>query len=161
MFVFVNSTQNAIWSPQCSTNIPKVHRRGLDCCYAYIDDLLIASSSTEEHHCYFRSVLQRLSEYGIILNPAKCVFGVSEPRHSSSWQDRIINFYSSKVRTGAGQLASTNLGSLPSNTIFLGKSNLFPATLRLKLMRFTTSSAFHSSTNCICSDKNYQEDYWT
>ena len=26
MFVFVNSTQNAIWSPQCSTNIPKVHR---------------------------------------------------------------------------------------------------------------------------------------
>ena len=52
--------------------------RGLDCCYAYIDDLLIASSSAEEHHHHLRSVLQRLSDYGIILNPAKCVFGVSE-----------------------------------------------------------------------------------
>ena len=52
--------------------------RGLDCSYAYIDDVLIASSSEEEHYHHLRAVLQRLSEYGIIVNPAKCVFGVSE-----------------------------------------------------------------------------------
>ena len=50
--------------------------RGLPFCYAYIDDLLIASSSPEEHMSHLRQVLQRLSEHGIVLNPAKSVLGV-------------------------------------------------------------------------------------
>ena len=50
--------------------------RGLHFCYAYIDDLLIASSSPEEHKHHLRLVLERLNEHGIIINPAKCVFGV-------------------------------------------------------------------------------------
>ena len=49
---------------------------GLDFVYAYIDDVLIASSSTEEHVCHLREVFRRLSKYGIIVNPAKCQFGV-------------------------------------------------------------------------------------
>ena len=35
--------------------------RGLSFCYAYIDNLLIASSSPEEHQSHLRQVLQRLS----------------------------------------------------------------------------------------------------
>ena len=51
--------------------------RGLPFCYAYIDDLLIASSSPEEHQSHLRQVLKRLSERGIVINPAKIVLGVS------------------------------------------------------------------------------------
>ena len=51
---------------------------GLPFAYAYLDDLLIASASTEEHHAHLRQILQRLSDHGLVLNPAKCVFGVSE-----------------------------------------------------------------------------------
>ena len=51
---------------------------GLHFCYAYIDDLLIASSSPEEHKQHLRLVLERLNEHGIIINPTKCVFGVDQ-----------------------------------------------------------------------------------
>ena len=50
--------------------------RGLDFCYADIDDLLIASNSPEEHLSHLRLVLERLKQYGVIINPAKCQFGV-------------------------------------------------------------------------------------
>ena len=49
--------------------------RGLDFCYDYIDDVLVASSSPEEHKQHLRQVFQRLRHYGIIINPQKCVFG--------------------------------------------------------------------------------------
>ena len=52
--------------------------RGLPFCYAYIDDLLIASHTPEEHMEHLRQVFQRLSDHGIVINPAKCVLGVSE-----------------------------------------------------------------------------------
>ena len=52
--------------------------RGLPYCYAYIDDLLVASDSPEQHQQHLRQVLQRLSEHGIIINPSKCEFGVTE-----------------------------------------------------------------------------------
>ena len=51
--------------------------RGLHFCYAYIDDLLIASSSDKEHQQHLRAVFQRLSDYGVLINPSKCQFGVS------------------------------------------------------------------------------------
>ena len=49
--------------------------RGLHFCYAYIDDLLIASSSLDEHKHHLREVLERLQEHGILINPSKCVLG--------------------------------------------------------------------------------------
>ena len=52
--------------------------RGLDFCYAYIDDLLIASSEVEDHKCHLRLVFECLSEYGVVINPAKCEFGVAQ-----------------------------------------------------------------------------------
>ena len=52
--------------------------RGLHFSYAYIDDLLITSTSTEEHKHHLRLVFQCLSDYGIILNPTKCVLGVPD-----------------------------------------------------------------------------------
>ena len=51
--------------------------RGLPFCYAYIDDVLIASTSPAEHKEHLRTTLSRLKEYGIIINPSKCELGVS------------------------------------------------------------------------------------
>ena len=52
--------------------------RGLPYTYAYIDDVLIASSSKEEHAEHIRAVLQRFNDHGIVINPDKCQFGASE-----------------------------------------------------------------------------------
>lgn len=52
--------------------------QGLDFCYAYIDDILVASASPEEHLQHLETVFQRLREYGVVINPMKCVFGQPE-----------------------------------------------------------------------------------
>ena len=51
---------------------------GLQHSYAYIDDVLVASASLEEHQEHLRSVLERFKEHGIVVNPDKCEFGVSQ-----------------------------------------------------------------------------------
>ena len=51
--------------------------RGLPFVFTYIDDLLIASETPEEHEHHLRTLFTRLSEYGVIINPKKCIFGVS------------------------------------------------------------------------------------
>ena len=45
----------------------------MDFCYEYIDDVLVASTSEEAHEQHLR-----FSEYGVLLNPAKFVFGETE-----------------------------------------------------------------------------------
>jgi hypothetical protein len=47
--------------------------RGLDFCFAYLDDILVFSRSFEEHEQHLRA-----QTYGIIINPMKCVFRASE-----------------------------------------------------------------------------------
>lgn len=72
---------------------------GLDFCYVYIDDLLIASSSPEEHKCHLRMVLERLNAHGIIINPQKCEFGVSSLDFLGHHMDRWgIHALAEKVR---------------------------------------------------------------
>ena len=52
--------------------------RDLHFCYACIDDLLITSSSPEEHLQHLRLVLERLEEHRIVINASKSLFGISE-----------------------------------------------------------------------------------
>ena len=52
--------------------------RGLEFCYVYIDDVLIASHTPQEHKEHLRLVLHRFELYGILINPPKCVLGVQE-----------------------------------------------------------------------------------
>ena len=54
--------------------------RGLSFTFTYIDDVLIAtcSSSPEEHLLHLQTVFNRLAKYGIVINPNKCLFGVTE-----------------------------------------------------------------------------------
>src|SRR5678815_3652671 len=51
--------------------------RGLPFAWAYLDDLLVASATPEEHQDHLRAVFARLNGAGMRLNLAKCVFGTS------------------------------------------------------------------------------------
>jgi hypothetical protein len=47
---------------------------GLHFAYAYIDDVLIASTSAEEHERHLKLVFQRFCDYGVVIHPDKCDF---------------------------------------------------------------------------------------
>lgn len=49
--------------------------QGLDFIYVYIDDILVASETEEEHEQCLRKVFERLHAYGLCINLDKCVFG--------------------------------------------------------------------------------------
>ncbi|KFD55401.1 hypothetical protein M513_03741 [Trichuris suis] len=51
--------------------------RGLEGCFAYVDDILLASRSEEEHLELLQKVLSRLATYGLKVNPDKCVLGTN------------------------------------------------------------------------------------
>ena len=50
-----------------------------DCSFAYVylDDILVASSSVDEHRQHLRKLFRKLADYGLVVNPQKCVFGQS------------------------------------------------------------------------------------
>ncbi|CAH2099527.1 unnamed protein product [Euphydryas editha] len=52
--------------------------RGLDFCYAYLDDFLIFSRDEKEHKSHLHQLFKRLQQYGIVINTSKCVFGAKE-----------------------------------------------------------------------------------
>jgi len=51
--------------------------RGLNC-FAYVDDVLIASATLEEHKEHLRALFDRFKSYGIVVNREKCVFAAPE-----------------------------------------------------------------------------------
>ena len=51
--------------------------RDMQFVYVYLDDILVASSSVEEHCIHLRQLFERLAEYGLVVNPQKCVLGQS------------------------------------------------------------------------------------
>lgn len=52
--------------------------RGLPFVFAYLDDLLVASVSPEQHCDHLRLLFSKLQDHGLLINPAKCVFGVDD-----------------------------------------------------------------------------------
>jgi len=68
---------------------------------AYIDDLLVTSSSTfEEHLKRLELVFARLSEAGLKVNANKSHFAVSEIKYLGYWitRDEISNRYLRKLK---------------------------------------------------------------
>ena len=47
---------------------------GLDCIFVYLDNILVASNTVEEHHIHLEEVLKRLQQHGLVLHLEKCVF---------------------------------------------------------------------------------------
>ena len=52
--------------------------RGLSFTVSNIDDVLIASTTQEEHLEHLKLVFERLAKHGIIINPNKCAFGAKK-----------------------------------------------------------------------------------
>lgn len=52
--------------------------RGLDFCYAYLDDFLVFSKTAADHEDHLRQLFTRMKSYGVLINTAKCVFGAPE-----------------------------------------------------------------------------------
>ena len=51
--------------------------RGLPFCFAYVDDVLVASHSLVEHEQHLRLLLDRFKQNGVALNKEKCEFAVT------------------------------------------------------------------------------------
>ena len=70
--------------------------RELPFLFVYLDDILVASASKSQHLAHLRTLFERLSQHGLIVNPAKCQFGLS-----------VIDFLGHRVtRDGAAPLPS-------------------------------------------------------
>ncbi|GBO25889.1 Transposon Ty3-I Gag-Pol polyprotein, partial [Araneus ventricosus] len=52
--------------------------RGLDFVFPYLDDILIASKSNQEHEIHLNLVLERLNTFGLRINISKSVFAFEE-----------------------------------------------------------------------------------
>ncbi|CAK1591848.1 unnamed protein product [Parnassius mnemosyne] len=52
--------------------------RGLEFCYAYLDDFLVFSKDETEHEAHLHQLFTRMKEYGVLVNTSKCVFGANE-----------------------------------------------------------------------------------
>lgn len=89
---------------------------GLNFVFAYIDDLLVASKSPEEHMDHLNQLFARLEYYGLNIHPAKCEFGL----------DRI-NFLSHEV---------TKNGILPSRERVAAIENFPKPTSVKQIQRF-------------------------
>ena len=56
--------------------------------FAYIDDVLIASANPDEHLTHQQQIFNRFVEFGIIINPAKCEFGVEQLQFRGHYVDK-------------------------------------------------------------------------
>lgn len=52
--------------------------RDMDFVYPFLDDFLVSSVDQKTHEAHLRQLFQRMSDYGILINTSKCVFGASE-----------------------------------------------------------------------------------
>ena len=50
-----------------------------DCSFAYVylENILVASSSVDDHRQHLRQLFRKLADYGLVVNPQKCVLGLS------------------------------------------------------------------------------------
>ena len=51
---------------------------GLQNIFVYLDDIIVYSTSAEEHIAHLRSLFERLAQYGLKINREKCSLGVEE-----------------------------------------------------------------------------------
>ena len=54
--------------------------RGLDFCYAYLDDILVVSQDGKEHREHLEQLFAQFDQYGMVVKPTKCIFAQTEIR---------------------------------------------------------------------------------
>ncbi len=78
LFEFPNMTFGLCNAAQTFQRFIHEVLQGLDFCFVYQDDILIASNNETEHFQHLRLIFTRLDDYGVILNLNKCIFGQQE-----------------------------------------------------------------------------------
>ena len=63
--------------------------QGLDFIFIYLDDILVASHNGHEHRQHLRMLFERLRQHGLVVNVAKCKFGLSGPQDLAAWCNTI------------------------------------------------------------------------
>ncbi|UYV80760.1 hypothetical protein LAZ67_19001650, partial [Cordylochernes scorpioides] len=59
--------------------------RGLDFTFPYLDDILVASETCEEHETHLKLVFEKLQSYGLRINIAKSILGVDQLEFLGHW----------------------------------------------------------------------------
>lgn len=116
--------------PQGITNAPSTFQRLMEKCVGemnlkevlvFIDDLIIFSSSLEEHEQRLKRVLQRLKEYGLKLAPGKCKFFQTSVRYLGHVvSEKGVETDPEKVKALTTWPVPTNLKELQSFLGFAG-----------------------------------------
>ena len=90
---------------------------------AYLDDLIIFSSTWENHLTHLRAVLSRLQELGLTTKPSKCQFGMTE----CTYLGHVVG--NGIVKPEAGKLRTINQFPQPNTKkrikSFLGLSGYY------------------------------------
>ncbi|UYV63199.1 hypothetical protein LAZ67_2003414 [Cordylochernes scorpioides] len=74
--------------------------RGLDFTFPYLDDILVASETCEEHETHLKLVLEKLQNYGLRINIGKSILGVDQLEFLGHWiTNRGSQPLPSKVQT--------------------------------------------------------------
>ena len=81
-------------------NAGQTFQRFNDFASGYVDDVLVASHSVEEHINHLRIIFERFQKYGIIINPIKSAFGKTEAGFFGNRLD-IVGISSSPTKTEA------------------------------------------------------------
>ncbi|XP_029652043.1 uncharacterized protein K02A2.6-like [Octopus sinensis] len=107
--------------------------RGLDFVFAYVDDILIASDTHENHLQHLSQLFQRLRDYGVRFNPDKCVFGQSSLDFLGHYIDSSeIKPLSSKVDAIQRIAPPSSLRNFYRRFIYRCADKLFPLKKMLK-----------------------------
>ena len=97
--------------------------RDFDFVFSYINDILLASRDETEHMSHLRLLFQRFTDYGLTINPKKCVFGATSLKFLGHYIDADgIKPLPSKVQAILEHPAPQSLKSLRR---FLGIINYY------------------------------------
>jgi hypothetical protein len=75
---------------------------------AYLNDILVFSSTLEEHLCHLRKVVNRLKSVNLNLKPAKCQFARGEVEYlghmitPSGWKPKLVSLRWYRTSPGRG-----------------------------------------------------------
>lgn len=78
LFEFVRTPFGLKGAAQAFQRLMDTTLRGLDFAFVYLDDILVASQTAQEHQSHLRQVLRLLHNAGLKVNPQKCLLGQPE-----------------------------------------------------------------------------------
>ena len=78
LFEFLRMPFGLCNAAQAFQRLMDVVCRQLPGVFVYIDDILVASKSKEEHEVHLRKLFARLTQYGLVVNPMKSILGAKE-----------------------------------------------------------------------------------